>query len=273
MRKNISLGLKKGSTMKPYLKTSTWAAVALLGMLSVCTGADVLLLNDGKKIAGFVTQYSDATFTLKTSSGGELKEPASEVSSIEFADSATPVSLDMRPNGTINTKVLQFENAKFVVASSDGEIQKIPVTSVASMQWGKRPPVAERLAVVVRPHPVEDPPTGEHPSKIDLVRGNTEVKLEDHLVHGKVTVVDFYADWCGPCRKLSPHLEDMAAHDPEIALVKINILDWRSPVAKQFGITAIPRVQVYGPWGKLVGTSEGVRPQEIEGYVKQAKSR
>ena len=246
---------------------------ALFSAVAVCAGADALLLSNGQRIAGFVTQYSDATFTLKTRSGSELKEPASAVSSIEFADSATPVSLDMRPNGTINTKVLQFENARFVVASSDGEIQKIPVSSVASMLWGTRPPAPERVPVVVRPHPTEDLPTGEHPSEINLVRGDTEVKLEDHLVHGKVTVVDFYADWCGPCRSLAPQLEKLAARDPDIALVKINIIDWRSPVAKQFAITAIPRVQVYDPWGKLIGTSLGVRPQEIESYVKQAKSR
>ncbi len=259
--------------MRPSVKTSICAVAALLGVVGACPAADALLLSNGQRITGFVTQYSDATFTLKTPSGGELKEPASAVSSIEFADSATPVSLDMRPNGTINTKVLQFENARFVVASSDGEIQRIPVSSVASMQWGKRPPVAERLPVVLRPHATEEPPTGEHPSEINLVRGNTEVKLEDHLVRGKVTVVDFYADWCGPCRSLAPQLERLAASDPDIALVKINIIDWRSPVARQFGITAIPRVQVYDPWGKLVGTSVGVRPQEIQGYVKQAKSR
>jgi len=256
------------------IKRFAGPVAALFSAVAVCAGADVLLLNNGQKIAGFVTQYSDATFTLKTSSGGELKEPASAVSSIEFADSATPVSLDMRPNGTIDTKVLQFENAKFVVVSGDGEIQKIPISSVDTMQWGKRPPVPERPPVVARPHPTEEPPRGGHPSTIDLVRGNTEVKLEDHLVRGKVTLVDFYADWCGPCRKLSPQLESLAAGNPDIALVKINIIDWHSPVAKQFGITAIPRVQVYGPWGTLVGTSVGVRPSEIEGFVKQAeKSR
>ena len=256
------------------MKTSICAVAAALAVVGACTAADVLLLGNGQTITGFVTQYSDASFTLKTSGGDELKEPASAVSSIEFADSATPVSVDLRPNGTMDTKVLQFENGKFTVVSRDGEIQKIPVSSVNNMQWGKRPPVPERSPVVARPHPVEEPRRSERPSAIDLVRGNTQVKLEDHLVRGKVTVVDFYADWCGPCRTLSPHLEEMAANDSDIALVKINILNWQSPVSKQFGISAIPRVQVYGPWGKLVGTSVGVRPQEIEGFVKEAeKSR
>jgi thioredoxin 1 len=40
-----------------------------------------------------------------------------------------------------------------------------------------------------------------------------------------VTVVDFYADWCGPCKQLSPSLEQMARTDPEIALRKIDIVN------------------------------------------------
>ena len=256
------------------MKTSMCTAAGVLAVVGACAAADVLLLSNGQKTTGFVTQYSDGTFTLKTSNGDELKEPATAVSSIEFADSATPVSVDLRPNGTMETKVLQFENGKFAVVSRDGEIQKLSVSSVGGMQWGKRPPVSERPPVVARQHPAEEPRRSDHPSAIDLVRGNTQVKLEDHLVRGKVTVVDFYADWCGPCRMLSPHLEEMAANDSDIALVKINIINWHSPVAKQFGISAIPRVQVYGPWGKLVGTSVGVRPQEMEGFVKEAeKSR
>jgi thioredoxin 1 len=261
------------------MKTWICATLTLLGVIAVSPGADILYLNSGEKIAGTVMSYSDMTFHVQTATGSEVKEPLITVRSIEFADSATPVSLGMRPNGKVDSKVLQFENSKFVVANSDGEIQKIPALSVLSMQWGARPPVPERprprprLPEVVKPAMADPPAAGGTPSKIDMVRGNKEINLEDHLVRGKVTVIDFYADWCGPCRTLSPHLEDMAAHDPDIALVKINIIDWHSPVAKQFGITAIPRVQVYNPFGRLVGTSVGVRPQEIEGYVKEGESR
>ena len=65
----------------------------------------------------------------------------------------------------------------------------------------------------------------------------------------------------------------MAAKNSSIALVKINIIDWQSPVAKQFQITSIPRVQVYDPSDKLVGTSVGVNPTQIAAYIKQAQSR
>jgi thioredoxin 1 len=252
--------------------------VTLLGAIGVSPGADILYLNSGEKIAGTVLSYSDMTFHVQAASGTESTVPLITVRSIEFADSATPVSLDVRPAGKMESKVLLLENSKFVVANSDGEIQRIPASSVVSMQWGVRPPVPEpprpkpRLPEVVRPAMADPPAAGGTPSKADMVRGNKEINLEDHLVRGKDTVVDFYADWCGPCRMLSPKLEEMAANNPEIALVKINILDWHSPVVKQFGITGIPRVQVYGPWGKLVGTSVGVNPDEIAGFVKQAEA-
>jgi len=95
----------------------------------------------------------------------------------------------------------------------------------------------------------------------------------DHLVRGKVTIIDYYANWCGPCRMLSPHLEEIAAKDPNIALVKIDIINWSSPVAKQFAINSIPRVEVYNPSRNLVGTSTGVRPNDVDALVAQAKSR
>ena len=253
------------------------ATGALAAMSGVCPGADILYLNNGQKIAGLVTSYSDMIFHVQTATGPELQEPLIAVRSVEFADSATPVSLDANPTGKTDAKVLQFENSKFVIATTDGEIEKIPASSVVSMHWGVRPPVPEppppkpRLPEVIKPVLADPPGVGGHPLQIDVVRGNKEIDLEDHLVRGKVTVVDFYADWCGPCRALSPKLEEMAGNNPDIALVKINILDWHSPVAKQLAITAIPRVQVYGPWGKLIGTSVGVNPDEIARFVKQAE--
>jgi thioredoxin 1 len=260
------------------MKTWIFAIATLLAVSGICPGADILYLNNGQKIAGTVTTYGDMAFHVQTSTGPELTVPLITVRSVEFADSATPVTLDVRPTGKIDSKVLMFETSKFVVATKDGEIDKIPASSVVSMQWGQRPPVPERprpqprLPEVVKPEVADPPAAGGSPSRADVVKGDRDIILEDHLVRGKVTVVDFYADWCGPCRMLSPKLEEMAANNSGIALVKINIINWQSPVAKQFAITGIPRVQVYGPWGRLVGTSVGVNPDEVAKYVKQAEA-
>jgi len=253
-----------------HIRTWICATVTLFSVSGVCPGADLIRLNSGQKVVGSVMSYRDMTFHVQTVTGSELNVPLITVRSIEFADSGTPVSLDVQPTGKADAKILEFENSKFVVATKDGEVEKIPAASVVSMQWGERPRPTPRLPEVVKAALAEPAAAGGTASKFDVVKGDKEIDLEDHLVRGKVTIIDFYADWCGPCRALSPKLEEMA-NNPGIALVKINIINWQSPVAKQFQITGIPRVQVYGPSGTLVGTSVGVRPDEVAGYVKQAE--
>src|SRR5467141_2467107 len=89
---------------------------------------------------------------------------------------------------------------------------------------------------------------------VEVISHGAQVDMNRHLALGNVTVVDFYADWCGPCRQLSPNLEQMARTDPEIALRKIDIVNWNTAVAKQYNIHSIPQVNVYNRRGNLVGT-------------------
>ena len=107
---------------------------------------------------------------------------------------------------------------------------------------------------------------------IEVISHGAQVDLNQHLALGNVTVVDFYADWCGPCRRLSPSLEQMARSDADIALRKIDIVNWRTPVVQQFNIHPIPQVNVYDRSGRLVGTVVGIDSEKVKSYVAQAKS-
>jgi thioredoxin 1 len=106
---------------------------------------------------------------------------------------------------------------------------------------------------------------------IEVISHGAQVDINQHLALGNVTVVDFYADWCGPCRRLSPKLEQMARSDADIALRKIDIVNWRTPVVQQFNIHSIPQVNVYDRSGRLVGTVVGVDFEKVKSYVTQAK--
>src|SRR5213594_1113726 len=107
---------------------------------------------------------------------------------------------------------------------------------------------------------------------IEVISHGAEVEINKHLALGNVTVVDFYADWCGPCRRLTPSLEQMAMSDPQVALRKIDIVNWRTPVAQQFNIHSVPQVNVYNRGGRLVGTVVGADFDEVKRYVAQAKT-
>ena len=107
---------------------------------------------------------------------------------------------------------------------------------------------------------------------VEVISHRAQVDIKQHLALGNVTIVDFYADWCGPCRQLSPSLEQMARTDPEIALRKIDIVNWKTAVAQQFNIHSVPQVNVYDRSGRLVGTVLGADLEKVKSYVAQAKS-
>jgi len=64
----------------------------------------------------------------------------------------------------------------------------------------------------------------------------------------------------------------MMRTDPEIALRKIDIVNWNTAVARQFNVHSIPQVNVYDRSGRLVGTVVGVDFEKVKSYVAQAKA-
>ena len=75
----------------------------------------------------------------------------------------------------------------------------------------------------------------------------------------KVVLLDFYADWCGPCRMVGPVIEEIAKEHPEILVGKINV-DEEMELAVRFGVTSIPTLVVMKD-GKPVQTAIGYRPK------------
>ncbi len=89
------------------------------------------------------------------------------------------------------------------------------------------------------------------------------VNVREHLFPGKTTIVDFYSDYCPPCRKIAPLLQKLAARRPDVAVVKLDInrpgvrgIDWGSPLANQFQLRSIPHFQVWDAQQRLVGEGE-----------------
>jgi thiol-disulfide isomerase/thioredoxin len=74
--------------------------------------------------------------------------------------------------------------------------------------------------------------------------------LEALRVPDKFTVFDVYADWCGPCRDVDERLRDIVAKRPDVAVRKLNVVDFDSPLAQELGVDILPYVIVFTPEGK-----------------------
>ena len=75
----------------------------------------------------------------------------------------------------------------------------------------------------------------------------------------KPLLLDFYADWCGPCRMLSPVIDEISEERADIVVGKINV-DAEPELAEQFGVFSIPTVVVLKN-GNIVNQAAGVRPK------------
>ncbi|MEI8214649.1 MAG: thioredoxin [Actinomycetota bacterium] len=84
-------------------------------------------------------------------------------------------------------------------------------------------------------------------------------------------LVDFWAEWCGPCRAIAPILDDIAAeYGDKLKIVKLNT-DEESAIAIKYGVTSIPMLNVYVN-GEVVKTIIGAKPKpallkELEGFI------
>jgi thiol-disulfide isomerase/thioredoxin len=101
--------------------------------------------------------------------------------------------------------------------------------------------------------------------------GEDVPELASHAVRGKVTVFDFYAPWCVACRDVDVQLYTMLAEGRNLAVRKLNVMSWETPLAARYvsKVPALPYVVVYGVDGKAVGAISGLKLQELESLIVQ----
>ena len=83
---------------------------------------------------------------------------------------------------------------------------------------------------------------------------------ETVLQSDKPVLVDFWAEWCGPCRMVSPIVEEMAGERDDIVVGKVNV-DEQGELAMRFDVMSIPTLLVF-KGGELVQTAVGARPKD-----------
>ena len=95
------------------------------------------------------------------------------------------------------------------------------------------------------PQPAPQPKPQPKPQPVNKPIVITAEAFEREVINSsKKVLVDFYADWCGPCRMMSPILDEFARENPNIKVVKVNVSD-RGPILGKYGIRALPTLIVF----------------------------
>jgi thioredoxin 1 len=97
---------------------------------------------------------------------------------------------------------------------------------------------------------------------IELDNRNFNEEIKDNL-----TLVDFYATWCGPCRMMHPVIEDISKSYPDLKILKVDV-DKEENVAREYGIMSIPTIILFKN-GNIVEKNVGYTPKEVlDSWIK-----
>ena len=105
--------------------------------------------------------------------------------------------------------------------------------------------------------------------------GEDVAELEPLAVKGKVTVFDFYADWCAPCQKVDRHVYGLLLQRKDLAVRKLNVVTWDSALARHHlaGVAGLPHLRVYGKDGRLAAHVDGLDIPALDRAISEGAAR
>ena len=102
-------------------------------------------------------------------------------------------------------------------------------------------------------------------SVLQITKNNFDTEV---MNSEKPVLIDFWASWCGPCKMLSPVVDEIAEETTDVKVGKVNV-DEQPELARQFGVMSIPTL-VFIKDGKVAEQSVGVKPKDtILKMIKQ----
>jgi len=176
------------------------------------------------------------------------------ITGMDCADCANPIKAQLRKLKGVKKAEFDIQKVEIRVAMDDRVTDDAVLAAIARSGPDFKGLVGPGKGAYI--------PFGKYPKGSDAVvlteTGSAVGPLEKLRVPGKYTVFDLYADWCGPCRVVDAKLRELVEHRQDIAVRKLNVVDFKSPLAREQGskLKALPYLVIFSPDGKrrdLVG--------------------
>ena len=153
-----------------------------------------------------------------------------------------PNNNNAKPEQKVTEQPKQQPQTQPVQQSQPTQPAKQPVTTPTPTPKSQPTP---QPAPTPKPQPIPQPAPQPKPQPVNKPIVITEEAFEREVINSsKKVLVDFYADWCGPCRRMSPILDEFARENPNIKVVKVNVSHGGAILGK-YGIRGLPTLIVF----------------------------
>jgi thioredoxin 1 len=220
---------------------------------AVSVRADVIEFQNGTKTECHVLSLFNQKLEIADKDGSISHVNFQEVKRIDF-DSKT-AAITTRDHLISNGRLLGLEDGLFALANPKGAKQLIAAAEVTD--------------ITVSSEITELPPPPLKPVIVPASTSRSPARGSIQPERGKITIVDFYADWCGPCRKIGPVLEKIAEDNSDIVLQKINV-DKHRDLMQEYNVTGIPHIIIYDKSGDVVDTVIGANEPRVRKAIADA---
>jgi thioredoxin 1 len=221
--------------------------------VSICSRADVVEFQNGTKTECHVLSLFNGRLEIADKDGSITHVNFQQVTRIEFDSKIAAITT--RDHLISNGRLLGLEGGLFTLAASTGVKQLIAATEVTDL--------------TVSSEITEPPPPRPKPAIVPASDSRSPARGSIQPDRGKITIVDFYADWCGPCKKIGPVLEKIAEDNSDIVLQKVNV-DKNKGLAQEYNVTAIPHIIIYDKSADVVDTIIGSNEPRIRKAIADA---
>jgi len=97
-------------------------------------------------------------------------------------------------------------------------------------------------------------------------------QLDGIIAAGWIVIVDFWAEWCGPCRMLGPVLHDIAEANDGVVVAKINVdASENGDLSMEYGVRSIPQVNIFKDGAKVEQFVWALPPEQVQEYIDKYK--
>jgi thioredoxin 1 len=225
--------------------------------VAVGARADVVEFQDGTRTECHVLSLFNQKLEIADKDGSISHVSFTQVKRIEFTSKTAAITT--RSRLISSGRLLGLDDGLFALASPSGVKQLIAAAEVTDIT----------ISSDYVEGPVRPPAPRPKPAIVPASASRSPAKGSIQPERGKITIVDFYADWCGPCRKIGPVLEKIAEGNSDIVLQKINI-DKNKDLAQEYNVTGIPHIIIYDKGADVVDTVIGADERRVRKAVADA---